>query len=167
MAACQQALPAPREILLDAFDTNCVGRIKQELWHHRDDQSTRYLDIHCWTELARMPEATLFDGLFLADVVGVCDVCSGNADVALRGGVQVPVNAPMLLTPAMAAATTHLGFGVTANLLYEALFLFARRMSTLDRLRSGRVGWNIVTGVLPHERRLPVGQLSLCVHPDC
>ena len=105
----------PREILLNAFDMNCVGHIQQGLWRHPDDQSTRYLDIHYWTELARTLEAALFDGLFLADMVGVYDVY-GNADAALRGGVQVPVNDPMLLTLAMAAATTHLGFGVTANL---------------------------------------------------
>ena len=157
----------PREILPNAFDMNCVGHSQQGLSRHPDDQSTRYLDIHYWTELARMPKATLFDGLFLADTVGVCDIHGGNADAALRGGVQVPVNAPMLLTPAMAAATTHLDFGVTANLLYEASFLFAHRMSRLDRLCRGRVDWTIVTGVLPHERPLPVGQFSLCVPPDC
>ena len=52
----------------------------------------------------------------------------------------------MLLTPAMAAATTHLGFGVTAKLLYEAPILFARRMSTLYHLSRGRVSRNIVIG---------------------
>lgn len=143
----------PREILLNAFDMNCVGHIQQGLWRHPDDQSTRYLDIHYWTELARTLEAALFDGLFLADVVGVYDVYGGHADAALRGAVQVPVNDPMLLIPAMAAATTHLGFGVTANLLYEAPFLFARRMSTLDHLSRGRVGWNIVTGYLDSAAR--------------
>jgi FMN-dependent oxidoreductase (nitrilotriacetate monooxygenase family) len=143
----------PREILLNAFDMNCVGHIQQGLWRHPRDQSTRYLDVHYWTDLARTLEAALFDGLFLADVVGVYDVYGGNADAALRGGVQVPVNDPMLLIPAMAAATSHLGFGVTANLLYEAPFLFARRMSTLDHLSRGRVGWNIVTGYLDSAAR--------------
>ena len=107
----------PREIILNAFDMNCVGHIQQGLWRHPRDQSTRYLDLAYWMALARSLEAALFDGLFLADVVGVYDVYGGNADAALRGGVQVPVNDPMLLIPAMAAATTHLGFGVTANLL--------------------------------------------------
>jgi alkanesulfonate monooxygenase SsuD/methylene tetrahydromethanopterin reductase-like flavin-dependent oxidoreductase (luciferase family) len=35
----------------------------------------------------------------------------------------------------------HLGFGVIANLTYEPPYLFARRMSTLDHLTRGRVGW--------------------------
>ncbi len=142
-----------RQILLNAFDMNCVGHIQQGLWTHPRDQSTRYLDIHYWTALAQTLEAGLFDGLFLADVVGVYDVYGGNADAALRGAVQVPVNDPMLLIPAMAAATTHLGFGVTANLIYEAPYLFARRMSTLDHLTKGRIGWNIVTGYLDSAAR--------------
>lgn len=143
----------PREILLNAFDMNCVGHIQQGLWTHPRDQSTRYLDLAYWTELARTLEDALFDGIFLADVVGVYDVYGGSADAALRGAVQVPVNDPMMLIPAMAAATRHLGFGVTANLLYEAPFLFARRMSTLDHLTRGRVGWNIVTGYLDSAAR--------------
>jgi len=142
-----------REILLNAFDMNCVGHIQQGLWTHPRDQATRYLDLAYWTELAKTLEDGLFDGLFLADVIGVYDVFGGNADAALRGAVQVPVNDPMLLIPAMAAATTHLGFGVTANLLYEAPYLFARRMSTLDHLTRGRVGWNIVTGYLDSAAR--------------
>jgi FMN-dependent oxidoreductase (nitrilotriacetate monooxygenase family) len=142
-----------REILLNAFDMNCVGHIQQGMWRHPRDQSTRYLDLAYWTELAKTLEDGLFDGLFLADVIGVYDVFGGNADAALRGAVQVPVNDPMLLIPAMAAATSHLGFGVTANLLYEAPYLFARRMSTLDHLTRGRVGWNIVTGYLDSAAR--------------
>ena len=143
----------PREILLNAFDMNCVGHIQQGLWTHPRDQATRYLDLAYWTELARTLEDGLFDGLFLADVIGVYDVFGGNADAALRGAVQVPVNDPVLLIPAMAAVTSHLGFGVTANLLYEAPYLFARRMSTLDHLTRGRVGWNIVTGYLDSAAR--------------
>ena len=61
---------------------------------------------------------------------------------------QTPVNDPLLLVPAMAAATEHLGFGVTVTLSYEPPFPFARRMSTLDHLTDGRIGWNVVTGYL-------------------
>jgi alkanesulfonate monooxygenase SsuD/methylene tetrahydromethanopterin reductase-like flavin-dependent oxidoreductase (luciferase family) len=48
----------------------------------------------------------------------------------------------------MATVTRHLGFGVTMNLSYEPPYAFARRMSTLDHLTEGRIGWNIVTGYL-------------------
>ena len=154
-----------REIHLNAFDMNCVGHIQQGLWTHPRDQSSRYLDIHYWTDYAARLEAGLFDGMFFADVVGVYDVLGGNADAALRGAVQVPVNDPTLLIPAMAAATRHLGFGVTANLTYESPFLFARRMSTLDHLTGGRIGWNIVTGYLDSAARA-VGLTGQTAHDD-
>ncbi len=51
-------------------------------------------------------------------------------------------------SPPWRAVTKHLGFGVTVNLSYEPPFTFARRMSTLDHLTEGRIGWNVVTGYL-------------------
>src|SRR5215469_16167247 len=85
---------------------------------------------------------------------GVCRPYSTrNADASLRAGVQIPLLDPVALVPAMAYATTHLGFGVTCNLAYEAPFLFARRMATLDHLTCGRIGWNIVTGYLDSAAR--------------
>ena len=63
------------------------------------------------------------------------------------------VNDPMLLVSAMAAVTEHLGFGVTAGTAYEHPYPFARRMTTLDHLTNGRVGWNVVTGYLPSAAR--------------
>ena len=62
----------------------------------------------------------------------------------------------------MAAVTEHIGFGVTANLTYEPPYLFARRMSTLDHLTGGRVGWNIVTGYLDSAAR----GMGLTAQPD-
>ena len=155
----------PREIRINAFDMNCVGHIQQGLWTHPRDQSARYLDIHYWTDYAKRLEAGLFDGIFFADVVGVYDVLGGSPDAAVRGAVQVPVNDPMLLIPAMAAATRHLGFGVTANLSYEQPYGFARRMSTLDHLSGGRIGWNIVTGYLDSAARA-VGLTGQTAHDD-
>jgi FMN-dependent oxidoreductase (nitrilotriacetate monooxygenase family) len=103
--------------------------------------------------LARLLEEGLFDGLFLADVLGIYDVHGGNGDAAIRNAVQVPLIDPMLLVPAMAAATRHLGFGVTCNLAWESPALMARRFSTLDHLTKGRIGWNIVTGYLDSAAR--------------
>jgi len=116
-------------------------------------------------------EPGLFDGLFLADVLGVYDVFGGNPDSALRHATQTPVNDALLLVPAMAAATKHLDFSVTVTLSYEPPFPFARRMSTLDRLTEGRIGRNVVTGYLdsaakasgqngqrPHDERYAVAE---------
>ncbi|EPL04383.1 LLM class flavin-dependent oxidoreductase [Pseudomonas sp. CF161] len=139
---------AKKKILLNAFNMNCIGHINHGLWTHPRDNSTQYKTLAYWTELAQLLERGLFDGLFIADIVGVYDVYQNSVDVTLKESIQLPVNDPLLLVSAMAAVTKNLGFGLTANLTYEPPYLFARRMSTLDHLSSGRVGWNIVTGYL-------------------
>jgi len=137
-----------KQILLNAFNMNCVGHINHGLWTHPRDTSSQYKTLEYWTELAQLLERGLFDGLFIADIVGVYDIYQDSVDVTLKESIQLPVNDPLLLVSAMAAVTRHLGFGLTANLTYEAPYLFARRLSTLDHLTRGRVGWNIVTGYL-------------------
>jgi FMN-dependent oxidoreductase (nitrilotriacetate monooxygenase family) len=144
---------AKKQILLNAFNMNCVGHINHGLWTHPRDRSTDYRLLPYWTNLARTLERGLFDGLFLADIVGVYDVYQHNVDVTLRESIQLPVNDPTLLVSAMAAVTENLGFGVTVNLTYEQPYLLARRFSTLDHLTQGRIGWNIVTGYLDSAAR--------------
>ncbi len=142
-----------QQIRLNAFDMACVGHIQHGMWTHPRDTSAGYNTMQHWLDLARLLERGLFDGLFLADVLGIYDVLDGSPDAALRGAVQVPLLDPAMIVPAMAAVTSQLGFGITANLSYEAPFLFARRMSTLDHLTQGRIGWNIVTGYLDSAAR--------------
>jgi FMN-dependent oxidoreductase (nitrilotriacetate monooxygenase family) len=144
---------ASKQILLNAFNMNCVGHINHGLWTHPRDRSSEYNTIEYWTDQARTLERGLFDGFFLADIVGVYDVYGHNVDVTLRESIQLPVNDPMLTVSAMAAVTRHLGFGVTVNSTYEAPYLLARRFSTLDHLTRGRIGWNIVTGYLDSAAR--------------
>jgi alkanesulfonate monooxygenase len=143
----------PREILFNAFDMNCVVHQSPGLWRHPRDRADRYIDLAYWTDLARILERGRFEALFLADVLGVYDVYGGNTDNALREATQIPLNDPLLTVSAMAAVTEHLGFGVTCTLSYEPPFTFARRMSTLDHLTKGRIGWNIVTGYLDSAAR--------------
>jgi FMN-dependent oxidoreductase (nitrilotriacetate monooxygenase family) len=158
-------LTLPRQIRLNAFDMACIGHIQHGMWTHPLDRSTEYRSLDYWVSLARTLERGLFDGLFLADVLGVYDVLDGHPDASLRGAVQVPLIDPMLLLPAMAHATTHLGFGVTCNLAYEQPYLFARRISSLDHLTNGRIGWNIVTGYLDSAARA-MGFASQMAHDD-
>ncbi|HWA61482.1 MAG TPA: LLM class flavin-dependent oxidoreductase [Caulobacteraceae bacterium] len=137
-----------RELRLNAFAMNCVGHQAHGLWRHPRDRSSEYRSLNHWVELARLLERGKFDALFLADVLGVYDVYGGSPDTALREAVQAPVNDPLLIIPSMAQATEHLGFAVTCNLSHEPPLPFARRMTTLDHLTDGRIGWNVVTGYL-------------------
>ena len=137
-----------KEIRLNAFAMNAAVHQSPGLWTHPRDRAASYRDLDYWTDLARFLERGKFDGIFLADVLGIYDVYGGSPEAALKHGVQVPVNDPLLLVPAMAQVTEHLGFGVTCTLSYEPPYALARRMSTLDHLTKGRIGWNIVTGYL-------------------
>lgn len=154
-----------KQIILNAFNENCVGHINHGLWTHPRDRSTEYNTLEYWTSMARTLERGLFDGLFIADILGVYDVYQGNIDLTLRESVQLPVNDPMLLVSAMAAVTQHLGFGVTVNPLSEHPYLLARRFSTLDQLTRGRFGWNIVTGYLDSAARA-IGQQQQLQHDE-
>jgi FMN-dependent oxidoreductase (nitrilotriacetate monooxygenase family) len=142
-----------KRLILNLFEMNCVSHITHGLWRLPDNNRERFNDIEYWTELARLLEDGGFDAVFLADVVGTYDVFRGSADTSIREGLQIPNNDPLLVVPAMAAVTKHLGFGITFSTTYEPPFAWARRMSTLDHLTKGRVGWNVVTSYLPNAAR--------------
>jgi FMN-dependent oxidoreductase (nitrilotriacetate monooxygenase family) len=142
-----------RHLILNAFDTNAVGFTPPGQWRDKRDQAMRYTSMAHWANLARILERGLFDGIFFQDLVGVLDVYGGNADASIRSASYFPQNDPLMIIPIMAFVTEHLGFGVTGNLSYEDPYLFARRMSTLDHLSNGRMGWNVVTGYLDSAAR--------------
>lgn len=137
-----------KKMQIYAFDMNCVGHINHGMWTHPRDRSVNYTDVDYWVDFARTAERGRLDGIFLADIVGVYDVYKNSPAPVIETGAQIPVNDPLMPISAMAYVTKHLGFGVTVNTTYEPPFLLARRMSTLDHLTKGRIGWNIVTGYL-------------------
>jgi FMN-dependent oxidoreductase (nitrilotriacetate monooxygenase family) len=142
-----------KQLHLNGFEMNTVSHINHGLWVHPDNRRDQYTDIEYWIETAKLLEKGLFDAMFIADVVGTYDVYRGSRDPAVERGIQVPNNDPFLIVPAMAAATSRLGFAVTFSTTYESPFANARRFSTLDHLTNGRVAWNVVTGYLPDAAR--------------
>jgi len=137
-----------RQIRFNAFDMNCVGHQSPGLWAHPRDRSWQYKDLEYWADVARILERGIFDGIFIADVIGYYDVYQGSAWHAIHQGAQIPVNDPIQLISAMALVTEHLGFGITASTGFEHPYTFARRLSTADHHSKGRFGWNIVTSYL-------------------
>jgi FMN-dependent oxidoreductase (nitrilotriacetate monooxygenase family) len=142
-----------KQISFNLFEMNCVGHISHGLWAHPENTRHRFNDIDFWIEEAKLLEEGLFDSVFLADVIGTYDGYRGGPETALAESVQIPSNDPLLVIPAMAAVTKHLGFAATFSTTYEPPFAFARRASTLDHLTKGRFGWNIVTSYLPNAAR--------------
>jgi FMN-dependent oxidoreductase (nitrilotriacetate monooxygenase family) len=142
-----------KQISFNLFEMNTVGHISHGLWRHPQNTRHRFNDIDFWIEEAKLLEEGLFDSVFLADVIGTYDGYRGGPETALKESVQIPSNDPLLVIPAMAAVTKHLGFAATFSTTYEPPFAFARRASTLDHLTKGRFGWNIVTSYLPNAAR--------------
>jgi FMN-dependent oxidoreductase (nitrilotriacetate monooxygenase family) len=142
-----------KQISFNLFEMNTVGHISHGLWVHPSNTRHRFNDLDFWIEEAKLLEEGLFDSVFLADVIGAYDGYRGGPETALREGVQIPSNDPLLVIPAMAAVTQHLAFAATFSTTYEPPFAFARRASTLDHLTKGRFGWNIVTSYLPNAAR--------------
>jgi FMN-dependent oxidoreductase (nitrilotriacetate monooxygenase family) len=137
-----------RQIRFNAFDMNCVGHQSPGLWAHPRDRSWKYKDLDYWQDLARTLEKGVFDGIFIADVIGYYDVYNGSLYHALQQSAQIPVNDPIQLAAPIALATEHLGIGITASTSFEHPYTFARRIATADHHTKGRVGWNIVTSYL-------------------
>lgn len=152
--------------VLAAFTMSTVSHGNFGMWRHPDDQTARYTDIRYWVELAKLLDVGGFDALFIADAVGQLDVFGGDATAALTRAVQTPVTDPLLAVSAMAAATTHLGFGVTVSTTYESPYLLARKFSTLDHLTGGRIGWNIVTSLLDSAARNIIGRDRQIPHDE-
>lgn len=146
-------MPDKKKLHVNLFEMNTVSHIVHGQWVNPTNNRHRFNDLSFWTEAAQLCEHGAFDAIFLADVVGAYDTFRDSPDTALREGMQIPSNDPLLVIPAMAQVTRNLGFGATFSTTYEPPFAFARRMSTLDHLTKGRVGWNIVTSYLPNAAR--------------
>jgi FMN-dependent oxidoreductase (nitrilotriacetate monooxygenase family) len=155
-----------KEIRLNALEQGNPSFQAFGLWAHPADKAVDYTKVTYWTDYARLLERGLFDNLFIADVYGFPDVYEGDAGAALRNGSQAPSLDPSVLISAMAAATSDLCFTITGSATYERPYSFARRISTLDHMTDGRLGWNIVTsylasgaramgmeGLIPHDKR--------------
>lgn len=135
--------------------TQCIpSPMFEGLWRHpADETATGYRSLAYWADIAQRLEAACVDALFFADIHGVYDVFEHSYAPAVRHSVQVPAIDPVLLIPALAAVTRHLGFAVTYSTGYYPPYQCARVFSTLDHLTGGRIGWNIVTS----DRRLAEG----------
>ena len=135
-------------------------------WADKDDEQLEGLSsFEYWQSLARALEKSCFDAVFFADAPVARGDYQGRPDVGIRYGVAWPAHDPMPLVAVMASVTKRLGFGVTLSLNGTPPFLAVRRMSTLDCLSGGRIGWNIVTGIMNAEA-VAVGASGLMPHDE-
>lgn len=157
---------AARKIIYNAFTQFTLSHQAHGQWRRPEAAEQRnFARLDPWVKLARIAERAGLDTIFFADTIGAYDVYRGGWGTAAREGMQFPCHDPASLISALAYATEHLGFIVTSSILQEHPFNFARKLSTLDHLSQGRVGWNIVTSYLDNAAR-NFGAAGLAAHDD-
>ncbi|KAK1760310.1 luciferase-like domain-containing protein [Echria macrotheca] len=134
-----------KHILLNAFDMSTVGHLSPGQWKNPEDKSATKRKLAYWIDLAKTLERGGINALFLADTYGGYDTYQDSIDECIRRAAQWPVTDPSIPITAMAAVTKNLSFAITASTSFEPPYLLAKRLSTLDHLTDGRIGWNIVT----------------------
>lgn len=160
-----------RQVHLGLFETPVLNVGGTTTWSHPDNTSHRFAELGYWVEMAQRLEAARFDFCFLADSYGYGELGGRRPDVNATEALELPRLDPGLLIPAMAHATEHLGFVLTASTMFEPPYANARRLSTLDHLTRGRMGWNIVTSsfaetasalfgreMVPHDQRYAMAE---------
>jgi len=90
---------------------------------------------------AQTLERGKFDAFFMADHLAVLNMPMS----ALKRSATVTSFDPMILLPALAVVTEHLGLIATGSTTFDAPYHVARRFASLDHISGGRAGWNIVT----------------------
>lgn len=140
-------------LILNAFTMNTATHVSYGSWRNPDTRSVEFDQLEPWVELVQLLERGKFDSIFFADVVGLYDDYRGGWETYLREGLQIPNHDPSAIISALALSTEQLGLVITSSVLQDHPFSFARKISTLDHLSRGRIGWNVVTSALKNSWR--------------
>jgi FMN-dependent oxidoreductase (nitrilotriacetate monooxygenase family) len=128
-------------------------------WRHPESVLDDFLKPGRYAQYARTLEDAKFDGCFFADLIGIYDIYGGSYDTYVRNGGQISYLDPMVVLPVMAAATSHLGLGITLSTTFHNPYHLARWLGSLDVMSGGRVAWNIVTSATELEAKNVGGTL--------
>ncbi|GAA2248754.1 NtaA/DmoA family FMN-dependent monooxygenase [Herbiconiux moechotypicola] len=153
-----------KRMILGVFEagTQQVGGTTS--WAHPKSQNGDYRDIEYWIGMARMLDDAGFDLLFFAGgSFGYASLKGELSDVLVREGMMFGLDGSYII-PALAAATSRLGFVVTTTTGSDHPLHTVRKYSTLDHVTKGRIGWNIVTGASQNTMAKMLGQTEMVPH---
>lgn len=124
-------------------------------WRNPRDKSREYYKAEYWVKLAQLAERGKLHGLFIGDSLAIYGGYKGpfNFSEAAKSGNNFPKCDPTAYLAAIAISTKNVSVGLTCSTLSEHPYHFARRIATLDHISGGRVGWNVVTSLLPSAGR--------------
>ena len=138
-----------KQMHLTGFMLYCPAPHMIMSWvYPREKIRHQWTEIEYWVEIAQTLERGKMDMFFFADGWGF----SSN-DATVRYGIQFPTSDPVCLVPYMAAVTRKLGFAMTMSTTFYPPYMLARKLSTLDHITKGRIGWNIVTSASSAEAK--------------
>jgi FMN-dependent oxidoreductase (nitrilotriacetate monooxygenase family) len=138
---------SPR-MIFNAFVQIVPGHHYEGLWRSPWGLENPYEKFDTWIRMVKRIEEAKFDGLFIADSLGLYGTFGGNHRAHAEGGIAFPGDDAIILAAALAAVTENLSLGFTSTTIQNQPFEFARMASTLDRVSNGRAAWNIVASAL-------------------
>ncbi|TCK26330.1 NtaA/DmoA family FMN-dependent monooxygenase [Pseudonocardia endophytica] len=122
------------------LNLNLLGSGRHDgAWRTQPDPHA-FLDPAEYARHARTAERGLFDAVFLADTPALGEEAAWRPWHALD---------PTVVVPAMAAATSRIGFVATTSVIVGDPFSVARRFASLAHVTGGRTAWNVVTSQTP------------------
>lgn len=102
--------------------------------------------IEHYVKAAQMAEQAKLDAIFFEDQAAIPrsnDIMNGDTyGAANPRSIHFD---PMMLLPALAMVTKHLGLAATSTASFNEPFNVARRFASIDFISNGRAGWNLVT----------------------
>ncbi|WP_160000471.1 LLM class flavin-dependent oxidoreductase [Roseomonas sp. 18066] len=112
-------------------------------WRLPGSPADNGLSLEHHLDCARIAEAGKLDFLFFADQAAVRNTDDPRIRRDMEQG-HLKLE-PTLLCAALAAATEHVGFVMTASTSYLEPYSLARRLASIDHISNGRAAWNLVT----------------------
>jgi FMN-dependent oxidoreductase (nitrilotriacetate monooxygenase family) len=134
-----------RQLRLGAFMR--PASIHTAAWRYPGGLPDANFNFQHLARFAQTLEHGRFDAFFMADHLAVLNM----PIEALKRSATVTSFDPLILLPALAVVTEHLGLIATASTTYNEPYHVARKFASLDHISGGRAGWNVVTSSNPHE----------------
>ena len=121
-------------------------------WRLPDAIPEMDVGIEHYVRAAKLAEEAKLDAIFFEDQAALPranDIAKGDTyGAAHPRSIHFD---PMMVLPALAMHTTHLGLAATSTATYNEPYNLARRFSSIDFISNGRAGWNLVTSFNENE----------------
>lgn len=142
----QHTTPVP--LVFTVFAMGTPAHLLPGTWRLDADRQTEYLSAAYWRDFAFEVERAPFHAIVLADSVGLQGASMAAHGRDISTGRQAAVVDALTVATLLLSSSTHIGVIPTVSVIQDHPFTLARRLSTLDHLFDGRIGWNVVANSL-------------------